>query len=236
MDEWDIQKLKDIRLTRSPEYKNIEILRNGIDGDEISEKMREVIKPESIKLTPEIGQAIDNATQKYEGQQITIKEAENRLQTINADLTSYFKASNRSGYVKGMQEDVSSMLAERKVLRQTLYDKIQSLTGKDIAPLKKQYGALMNVQDEALGRVNVANRQKPVSLQEAINGVMGLTDLFGGNPLGLVRIAGSQGVKFLNSPNRLVSQAVQNVGKSALPYNRVIPAAGVVAGRELESQ
>ena len=47
-----------------------------------------------------------------------------------------------------------------------MYDKIQSLTGKDIAPLKKQYGALMNVQDEALGRVNVANRQKPVSLQD----------------------------------------------------------------------
>ena len=213
--------------------------KNYIGGNAILQKMKSSIAPESKKLTPEVSDAIDAAAAKYHNKRITILEAEDRLKRLNADLTSYFKASNRTGYVKGMNEDIGAMLAERISLKNSLYSKIQLLTGEKIAPLKKQYGALMNLQDEALGRVNVADRQSPVSLQEALNGIPGMVELFSGNPLGLVRLVGSQAIKYMNKTDTLVSNAVKNVGREApalSPYavGTTIPLQGAAQTQGLE--
>jgi len=210
--------------------------KNYIGGNEIAKKMREAIPAASKKLSPEIADAVETSAAKYKNARVTVAEAEDRLQRLNADLTSYFKSSYRSGYVKGMKEEVASMLSERKILRQSLYDKIQALTGTDIAPLKKQYGALMNIQDEALGRVNVAGRQNPISLQEAIHTLFGVTRAAGGDLTGLLQIGGAQAIKKLNSSDYLIRKSVENVGEGQFPFNTVSPAIASVAGRGTMAQ
>ncbi len=187
-----------------------------IDGDMIAKKLRGTVKPESIKLSPEIGDAVNTVANKYEKIPVSIMEAEDRLQQLNSELTGFFKSSPRSGYIKEQQSEVAALLAERKILRSELYDKIQSLTGTDIAPLKKQYGALMNIQDEALGRMNVASRQAPVSLQQAINGLFGLAKAASGDMSGLLQIGGSAAIKKWNSTDFLIRKAMQNTGKLSL--------------------
>ena len=204
-----------------------------LDGSDISSNMVKSVPPESVKLSPEMGNAISDVADSYKGKTISIPEAEDRLQKINAGLTSYFKANARGQYVRGQEAGIAADLAERIQLKNALNEKIQSLTGEQLAPLKKQYGALMNIQDEALGRINVSNRQNPVSLQEALNGVAGITELFGGNPLGLVQIGASQAVKKLNSAGYLVSRAVANTGKKP---NMFLPTATKMAGATIPGQ
>ena len=218
-----------------PVFKDIEEIRNGINGKDITDSMVNSIDPQSIKLSPEYANAIKSATRKYENKGISIAEAEDKMEKINANLSRFFKSSSRNQYIKGQDEDIAAQLIERKVLRQTLNDKIEKLTGENVAPLKKSYGALMNLQDEALKRVIVSNRQMPLSLQEQINGVLGITRMASGDLTGAVQLIASQGAKVLNSSNRLVSQAVKNVGKYKIPFNYLGKALSPEVGRQATS-
>jgi hypothetical protein len=189
--------------------RQVKILENGINGNEVANNMKGAIDSATEELTPAIGNAIRRETKKYIDKNITIKGAEDRLQQLNSELTSFFQSKPRSQWVKSNTSNLTAMLTERKMLKDALYNKIESLSGKDITPLKRKYGALMNVMDEALGRLNVAERQKPVSLQEAINMAFGGAKILHGDLSGIFQIASSKTIKSLNSSDSLIRTALR---------------------------
>jgi hypothetical protein len=192
-----------------------------INGDNIATKVISSIPEDSVLLSPEVSNASKNVAKNYIGKQIKIMEAEDKLQRINSQLTGYYNASSKGFYKQNMDTKIAALVTEGQILREALYGKIESLTGTNIAPLKQQYGALMNVQNEAMGRLNVALRQSPMSLQEQIHFVLGTVKAASGQPSGILQIAGSMIAKRINSPDYLIRKALENTGKKSLQVGNI---------------
>jgi len=205
---------------------------SAIKGDDVVTQMQKSVSPQRQELSPEFLDAVNKRAEIYKGKNLDIDTIEDKLQLINSQLTNYYKSNYRGAYVKENTEDIAAMIAERAVLKDQLKNKLDSITGTNVDALKRKYGSLMNVMDEATGRINVSNRQKPVSLQEAINGTFGLARAATGDLSGLLQLGASQAIKKLNSSNYLVKRAVQTVGKQQTPIARVAETAAIIGARQ----
>jgi hypothetical protein len=197
-----------------------------IDGKKLGESAENILDQFDDIFDKSGANKVRELANELKGINLGVKDAEDMLSKINSRLTSHYKKSARGMQVDLKDGEIAAMLAIRKTLRDELINSIEGTTGKNVSRLRKEYGALMNVQDEALGRVNVSGRQQPISLQEAINTVFGATRLASGDISGILQIGAGQVVKKLNSTNYLVKSAVNNYGKGKMPYSK----AGKVIG------
>lgn len=205
-----------------------------IKGKPVSDAMLDSISSRALEITDDGVDEVIKRADRYSGKSLSVQKAEEWLKEINAELNQLFRGSERTGYIKGMETQMAGLLAERRELRKQLYNAIKSATGKDIAPLKKQYGQLMNLQDEALARVMVNSRMNPVSLQELLNIAFGIGQMGSGNLIGGAgQIAASTVMKRFNDPNKLISRAVKNVGKYKLPFDEMGGGAGTATAAVL---
>lgn len=156
--------------------------------------------------------------------QLQIGDAEDRLQYYNAKLaaTGFWSKmpSERAALLK-TNGTIAGLKAAGDAIRDEFYGRLEQLEpGANIANLKKDYGALRNVEDEIRGRVNVSDRQAPLSLKETIGIITGLGH---GGPIGAAMAAVPMLDRFGNSPENLIARGVQ---KAARPGEEGVVAKG----------
>lgn len=139
-----------------------------VDGNKIADAMMSVIDKRFAAQNPAAVQRIVEAADSYR-RPMTLGESEEFLQSANNDLYSYYAKNKVNQKVAMADPEKGYVVKEAEALRQSLYEKLGELTGKDAAALKKRYGALSNLQNEVQNRVNVAARAQPESLQEQLN-------------------------------------------------------------------
>lgn len=101
-----------------------------------------------------------------------LEDAEAFLREANAELDSYYnKFPAARGKSLAVDPDVATVAAEAKALRDVIYKRLDDAgDGAAARELQKRYGALLEVEDTAFRRANVAKRQQPESLNEQMSG------------------------------------------------------------------
>jgi hypothetical protein len=200
---------------------------------------------------PDLVEKIQKIADTYR-RSMSLDEAEDFLQSANNDLHSYYAKNKVGQQVAARDPETGHVVAEASQLRDSLYSKLDDLTGPGAADLKQQYGALSNVENELLRRKNVTARQQPDSLAEQI----GMARSFGKIAVGTLRASPStmlEGVQSLAAAKFLKArgltdnmimrafQALDSQGPTARPMPATPPAtpgaaAGAAAGATPDAQ
>lgn len=198
-----------------------------LGGVNIADSIRDEI-PSAMKIEdPDQAKIMEDIANNFlPGQkfQLQIGDAEDRLQYYNAKLaaTGFWSKmpSERAALLK-TNGTIAGLKAAGDAIRDEFYGRLEQLEpGANIANLKRDYGALRNVEDEIRGRVNVSDRQAPLSLKETIGIITGLGH---GGPIGAAMAAIPMLDRFGNSPENLIARGVQ---KAARPGEEGIVAKG----------
>jgi len=154
------------------------------------------------------------------------------LEHMNAELTDlgYWKKtpSERAAAEKA-NPAIASRAAAVSSLRDELYDRLDALGEKGMKDLKKQYGAVANVEKEIRGQINTSGRQRPISLKQIIGITAGIAH---GGPLGAAPAAVPVLDKLYNDPVSLLNRAVTKAapeGAIKATAKKSVRAAGAVA-------
>ncbi|MFI5056895.1 MAG: hypothetical protein ACHQLQ_01810 [Candidatus Acidiferrales bacterium] len=139
----------------------------AIDGNEIGDAMIQSIDKRTQLQNPGLVERITKVADTYR-RTMPVEEAEDFLQSANNDLHSYYAKNKVGRRVAQGDPEIGSTVAEADQLRDSLYSKLDELTGPGAADLKARYGALSNVEAELLRRKNVSARQQPETLAETI--------------------------------------------------------------------
>jgi len=190
----------------------------------VADAVRSRITPSMSKLNKQGATAIEKFAQKYEAP-LKVGEAEADLEHMNAELDTmgYWKKSpaERAAAEKA-DPAVASRVAATDAIRNALYNHLDAAGEAGIKDLKREYGAIANVEKEIRGQAPVAGRARPLSLKQIIA-------LASGHPVGI-------GAAFLdkiyNSPESLLNRAVSKVepaGPVKAAAQNVAEGAGIVA-------
>ncbi len=158
---------------------------------------------------------------------VPVEQAENFLRDINAQLDAYYAKYPGVKYAQlRANPETASLVAKADAMRDALYKALDE-PGMGAGPrdINRRYGALIDLEDAALRRKNVAARQAPQNLSQqfsnvhtAMNVVRGGAKVFGGNLLG----AGSelaQGAAIRNAAKWLKDQqSTNNLIRRAFKY------------------
>lgn len=191
-----------------------------IDGNKIADEMVSSIDKRFRVQNPSAAERIVATADTYR-RQIPVQEAEQFLESANAELENFYAKSGFKQRATAANPEVGHVVREAEALRSQLNEKISSATGKDFGLLKKQYGALTNLEQTTTKRVNVAERQNPDSLAEQIGLAQGLANVAGsvvrGNVgdavKGGVQIAASHFIKNKNTSDSLIENAFNQLRK-----------------------
>lgn len=138
-----------------------------IDGNAVADAMVKNIDQRTRVQNPQLVKQIESTADTYR-KPLTLANAEDFLQSANNELHSYYAKNKVGQQVAANDPTTGHVVAEAQALRSALYDKLDDLTGPGAADLKKRYGALSDLQEEALRRKNVADRQSQVGTMASI--------------------------------------------------------------------
>jgi len=210
-----------------------------IDGNEIADAMMNSIDKRTRLQNPDLVEKIQKVADTYR-RPMGLDETEDFLQSANNDLHSYYAKNKVGRQVAAKDPETGHVVAEADQLRDSLYSKLDDLTGPGAADLKQQYGALSNIENELLRRKNVSARQQPDSLAEQI----GMARSFGKIAVGTLRASPStmlEGVQSLAAAKFLKArgltdnmimrafQALGSQGPGATPMPATPPATAPAA-------
>lgn len=207
-------------------------MRMQVDLNPVADAMEASI-PETVKFentTPDgtptgaHQAAIDNANAYRTA--VPIEKAEAMLRDTNAALDSYY--AKYPGIKRAQlraNPETSALVAKADALRDSLYSALDD-PGLGAGPreLNRRYGALTDIEDAAMRRKNVADRQQPESLQQQLSkaqaighAVKGGVRLLSGNPAGALDIvqgaagrAASNFLKEQQTTNNLIRRSFKN--------------------------
>jgi hypothetical protein len=190
----------------------------------IARAIRSRITPAMNRVSPENAAKIEAFAKKYDGP-ITVKEAEEDLEHLNAELTNegyWKKLPDERAAAEKADPSIGAKSAAVGALRNTLYDHLELAGEAGIKDTKREYGAIANVEKEIRGQAPVAGRQRPLSLKQIIA-------LASGHPLGI----GAAFIdKIYNSPESLLNRAVSKTepaGPVKAAVQDIASGAGTVA-------
>jgi hypothetical protein len=197
----------------------------------VSQAIRDRITPAMQRVSRQSAKAIEKFAQKFDGP-MSIGDAEQTLEHMNAELTDlgYWKKtpSERAAAEKA-NPAIASRAAAVSSLRDELYNRLDALGEKGMKDLKKQYGAVANVEKEIRGQINTSGRQRPISLKQIIGITAGIAH---GGPLGAAAAAVPVLDKLYNDPVSLLNRAVTKAapeGAIKATAKKSVRAAGAVA-------
>lgn len=191
-----------------------------LDGNSIADAMEATIDRRFRSQNPRAVEKIMETANSYR-RKLTVDEAEEFLQSVNNELSSYYAKSKVGQDVARRDPSTGYLVAEAEALRDVLYKKIGELTGKDGGQLKRVYGALSNLEKETRGRALVSARQNPNSLQEQLSFAQGIGKIgksvanleFGTALEGGLQMVGGRYLKNLGTTDSLIERAFQEYAK-----------------------
>lgn len=142
---------------------------------------------------------------------MSLRDIEEAIQSANNDLKNFYKQPVAND--KPISADTAATEAEVKGLRTLLDEKVQKLTGSGVKDLKREYGALRDMEKAAAKQALVQARQKGASLYEGLAALRAAGDFVTGNPLGAAKgvatLAMGRRLANVRSPDWLIDQAFQ---------------------------
>ncbi len=224
-----------------------------IDGNEVAGAMMKSIDARTRLQNPDLVERIQKVADTYR-RPMGLDEAEDFLQSANNDLHSYYAKNKVGRQVAERDPAIGNVVAEADQLRDSLYSKLDDLTGPGAADLKQRYGALSNVQNELLRRKNVAARAQPDTLAEQIS----MARAYGKIAVGTLRGSPSSILEGVNSlsaakwlkarglTDNMITRAFQALGDppagatpapaTTPPWTRAGATVGVTAGGAVPEQ
>ena len=149
---------------------------------------------------------------------LKLKDADELLQKLNNDLTSFYKSSYKP---KGDTSRAAIDHIKAYNLRNAIDEKILGETGASIKPLKARYGALKAIEADVAKRSGIYGRRNYAGFFD-LTDVFTTSDIVQGvvsfNPGLVIRgVAGKAvkgGIKSINDPNNVVRKMFESVGKN----------------------
>jgi len=169
--------LDGVKVAKKRVWGQYEAIKGPQAGKEVSlanvaDAMESSVSKKALLENPKLADAIKEQADIYR-RPFSIADIDELLTTTNAELEAYYNKypGARRGAVEKNPE-TAILTAQAKELRSALYGALDE-AGGGAAPreLKKRYGTLMELEQEAFRRKNVAARQAPESLTEQLGKV-----------------------------------------------------------------
>lgn len=185
------------------------------------------------KFTKEFDAGLETEAKKFDNANLTVGDAETILERYNAELANakyWEKTPSQRATMEKADPYIASRVLATDQLRESLYDFLEKDGVKDIQQKKATYGAISSLENDVRGQVNVAGRQRPVSLKQIIGIGAGLVK---GGAKGLAVGVGAPLLdKLYNSPEELLNRAATKAapaGAVKAAVQDVVSGAGTVA-------
>jgi hypothetical protein len=208
-----------------------------VDGNDIAQKIKDsvsdFVRDHEEATARKIDKWADTFANKYPNGMYPLDKAAKSVSEMNAKLADTYKMDpgTRAAYVTrnpqlGMYEDAAD------ALRQKIDEKLTDWGHTDSAELRKDYGALAQMERVFEKRAITYGRQVPISLKQGLAYMAGVA----GHP---TAVAAALAEKFLNSPEHLIGSALDKMKPKSPPI--AAPAAsaatkvGVAAGQQPDS-
>ncbi len=180
------------------------------DTSLVADAMDRSVSSRTERQFPDVAERIKDRADTYRDN-MSLRDVENAIQDANNDLRNFYKRGSASD--SPVSPEMTATEAEVRALRSLLDEKVQKLSGSGIANLKREYGALRDVERATAKANAVATRQKGATLWEGLAALRAAGDFMSGNLLGAAKGAGTLAVgrwlAKLRDPNFLIDQAFQ---------------------------
>src|SRR5665213_1464609 len=180
-----------------------------IDGDAIAQKLKDSVNPATRKHDAALAAQIDKWADTFKGP-YDLDSAMGAITKFNSDLRNFYKQSPSDQFRMAQADPKLGMLQDAAdTLRDAAFAKLSELGEKNIPELRKDYGALNQMQRIFEKRAVVYGRQAPIDLKESLGAIAAFAS---GHPMAAVV---PQLTKYLNSPKYLIQSAIEKAGKAA---------------------
>lgn len=197
----------------------------------VADKIHAAVSPDMEELEPAEAKEVHDFASKFE-KQMTLGNAEQRLQFVNKQLSKYYKMAPRDA--KGLlmtNGTIAKYEAAADGLREAIYGRVSDLTqGKvDLSKAQKEYGAFKDLERVFEKRSTVNERQNQISLYHYLAALTAAGEAMSGHPNAALATAAplaiAYGAKKLNAPETIARQAI----RAARPEGAIESAAKSIA-------
>jgi hypothetical protein len=192
------------------------------DTSPVAQAMESAISKRTETQFPAQAKAIRERAATYRNT-MSLRDIENAIQDANDDLKNFYKRGTSGD--SPTSAGTAATEAEVKALRSLLDQKVEKLSGAGVSDLKREYGALRDVEKATAKANAVATRQKGATTWEGLAALKAAGDVFSGNPSGLATMAVGRWLGKLRDPNFLIDRAFQG-SKAFKPAGEIPPAPG----------
>ena len=180
-----------------------------IDGIAFADSMMGSIDKRMALQNPGVYDKVKALADTYR-RDIPVSEAEDFIQSNNKELTGYYARNKISQQAAMADPETAAKIAEGDALRDSLYSKVDELSGPGVAQLKKAYGAVRNIQKNLVTQQMVYARKAPVSLGEQMGYLQAGGKALTGDFIGAAKdIAVRRFLSDLNDKNSMIQRAFE---------------------------
>lgn len=181
-----------------------------IDGNQIADAMVNSVDKRMALQNPGVVDRVKAIADTYR-RPLTTAEAEDFIQSNNAELTGYYARNKVSQQAAKADPETNAKIVEGDALRDALYSKIDDLTGPGVAQLKRAYGAVRNIQNNLVTQQMVYARKAPASLGEQLSYFQAAGKAITGDLVGAAKdVAVRRFLSDLNDKSSMITRAFQN--------------------------
>jgi hypothetical protein len=203
------------------------------DTAPVADAMEKSISKRTAEQFPDLAKKVQARADTYRGLK-SFRDIENAIQDANDDLRNFYKRSSPTD--SPITSETAATEAEVRALRTLLDEKVEALTGEGTADLKREYGALRDVERAAAKQHAIETRQKGATLWEGLAALRAAGDFVSGNMLGAAKGAATMAVgrrlALVRTPGWLIDQAFQGT-KAFAPSAEIAAPPGVKIAGEL---
>jgi hypothetical protein len=188
-----------------------------VDMHPAADAVRKTISPEMQKFEPAHAEELNKLADNLEGS-LTIEAANRLLTYANGKLESYFvkyPSARRANLMNN--PETAGWESARRAIREQFLNTLEQAGEKQVREARQDYGGLETLGKEVERRVNVADRQKPMSLSRILGYV-------GALPTGGLSVAAGELANHLNKPDVLISRGISRLKPpAATPFTPPAP-------------
>ena len=142
-----------------------------IDGDAIAQDIKDGINTSTRRHFPEVTEALEKWADTFKGP-YALDDAMSAITDFNSKLRNFYKQSPSDQFKMATADPKLGMLQDAAdSLRDHAFKKLEDLGEKNIPELRKDYGALNQLQRVFEKRAVVYGRQAPIDLKQSIGAI-----------------------------------------------------------------
>lgn len=202
-----------------------------ISGDDIAQEIKNSVSPTTRKLYGEQADKIDKWADQFKGN-IFLDAAKEHLVELNQRMRDFYSLSKADQFKMATADPQLGMLQDATdSLRDKIDAKLSALGETGSAELRKEYGALSQMQRVFEKRHIVYGRQAPVNIKQTMATVAAVAS---GHPLAAAIPFID---KYLNSPGHLIQSAIADTVPTGgtKPVGSAARKLGTVAKKAVEA-